>query len=233
MTNKLCSVLHWERLFSLNPDRYQVQLRKPKQPVLTYRFRARKEDEERRNFKYVDGKVEEYTSIERGWTPHDQSLAVDRDDLYPAVVGVCGHLCFIGFLAFGWFVREPLKQLYYRLDLHRIDLERTTEMEEVISMEAEVRKAVADETSNHDVATQHEETELYTPTPDFVHTMFGSDVKTSSLEKSRIPREWREQHARQGSKHDLRAGHDQKHATREPASRLDAAAADASGEGTQ
>lgn len=71
---KLCGMIHWERMFSMNPERYDVQLRKPRPPVLTYRFKARPEDEERRTYKLVEGKVEEYTKIERGWVPHDQTV---------------------------------------------------------------------------------------------------------------------------------------------------------------
>lgn len=123
---------------------------------------------------------------------------------------MCGHLCFVGFVAFGWFIREPLKRLYYQLDYHRIDLERTTEMEEVLAMETQVREVVSQEHSEADAnrsaedSTSEKEYKTYTPTPDFVHTRFGGNVKASAAERSRLPREWREAQARQESERALR-----------------------------
>lgn len=59
----------WKQYFRIATARDTTPLRKPAKQSVSYRFRARACDEERRQFKLLDGEVEEYTKIEKGFYP--------------------------------------------------------------------------------------------------------------------------------------------------------------------
>lgn len=80
---------------------------------------------------------------------------------------------FFYFVVF-WFVREPLKKLYYIIDKRRIDFERTAEMDEILEEEAHVKEMVGEDDSR--------------PTPDFVHMPMTS--RQLVAEKSTVPAQW-------------------------------------------
>lgn len=105
----------------------------------------------------------------------------------------------IGFLGIGtffvyilgyWFIREPMKKLYYKLDKHRIDFERTAEMEELLEEEAEVRHMV-----NEDDSTA-------TPTPNYIGSNLSS--REAVLEKGFKTAQWKLEQAEKPTKKQLR-----------------------------
>lgn len=51
------------------------------------------------------------------------------------------------YLALYWFVREPLRNLFYKLDRKRIEFERVAEMEELIEEEQKVREMAGEHES--------------------------------------------------------------------------------------